>query len=170
MHSPPLPLCCQLLAVGPRAPLASQSHRESAGLPWSLPGASPSFLYPVLNPEEWMPNAGVKGIRGENANGQGGRPSNHGRKASASLVSVQGSSWAQSIPTQEGHHSTDRPCQASVSSSAKWVYKHLPRRVMSFYEPYTVSSQRILLLRKRWEFAKRTGMLERRSGQREGLR
>lgn len=91
-----------------------------------------------------------------------------GRKASAYLVSVQGSSWAQSISTQEDRHSTDRPCQALVSSSEQWVHKHLPRRVMRFYDPYMVSSLRNVLLGKQWEFVKRTGILERHSRQREG--
>lgn len=59
--------------------------------------------------------------------------------------------------------------QALVSSSEKWVHKYLRHRVMRFYEPYLVSSRRIVLLRKQWEFAERTGMLERRSKQREGL-
>ena len=40
---------------------------------------------------------------------------------------------------------------------------------MRFYEPYLVSSQRTVSLRKRWELAKRTGKPERHSQQREGL-
>lgn len=64
---------------------------------------------------------------GEEASGQMERYSNRGRKASIDLVSVEGSSWAWSVSTEEGFPSTARPCQASVFSSEEWDCKHRPQ-------------------------------------------
>lgn len=114
VHSPPLQLCSRVLAVGPRVPLATS-------VPFSICPALlvhpmvlcqlPTWVFARIGPhltqrmEIQCLNQGPK--RGK-CKWASGMFSNHARKASTYLVSVEGSSWARSVSTQEGHHSTNR--------------------------------------------------------------
>ena len=76
---PSFPLCSQVLAMGPRTPLAPVVPSNFCLALLVCPGASPHFLSlrcpglgldrTALNPEDWRPKAQVTGIRVENASG-----------------------------------------------------------------------------------------------------